>query len=243
MVYTKVQINNNIRKLLEEGRSNDDLFDFYLKMNMQNDLGPEQAFITKVPTPSEVRIHLLGNDTIDKDDIKLEMTKSANSNAQRLVVRLSPTCTLYAEQAYSSLQVTINEKNITFMYLRSYRAEDIALWMIRQKQKLEEYIESWDAVLEMACKKSKIDRLAFLAIRAIFTEAMKDYPRIKYVVIEQKRRARIRVKIPDTNVGVYIDAWWGSYKEKLPQQIESLKQLLEAHRKCCLKNFFVHHKK
>ena len=72
---------------------------------------------------------------------------------------------------------------------------------------------------------------------------MKDYPRIKYVVIEQKRRARIRVKIPDTNVGVYIDAWWGSYKEKLPQQIESLKQLLEAHRKCCLKNFFVHHKK
>ena len=243
MVYTKVQIDNNIRKLLEEGRSNDDLFDFYLKMNMQNDLGPEQAFITKVPTPAEVRIHLLGNDTIDKDDIKLEMTKSANSNAQRLVVRLSPTCTLYAEQAYSSLQVTINEKNITFMYLRSYRAEDIALWMIRQKQKLEEYIESWDAVLEMACKKSKIDRLAFLAIRAIFTEAMKDYPRIKYVVIEQKRRARIRVKIPDTNVGVYIDAWWGSYKEKLPQQIESLKQLLEAHRKCCLKNFFVHHKK
>ena len=112
-MYSTLQINNNIRKMLEEGKSNDDALDFYLKMNMQNDLGPEQAFITKVPTPAEVRIHLLGNDTIDKDDIKLEMTKSANSNAQRLVVRLSPTCTLYAEQAYSSLQVTINEKNIS----------------------------------------------------------------------------------------------------------------------------------
>ena len=83
--------------------------------------------------------------------------------------------------------------------------------------------------------------MAFLKIRAIFTEAMKDYPRLKYVIIEQKRRARIRVKIPNTDVGVYIDAWWGSYEEKLPPQIESLKLLLDAHRKSCLKNFFVHH--
>lgn len=237
--YTKAQINNNISKLLEEGKSNDVAFDFFLMMNMVNDLGPERPFITKAPTPAEVRIHLLGNDAIDKDDVKLEMT-NAKIPIQRLVVRLSSNCTLYAELSYNSLQVTVNGRNLTVMYLKYYRAEDIALWMIRQKQKLNEYIEAWDAVLAYACKKVKIDHMAFLGIRAIFTEAMKDYPRIKFAVIEQKRRAKIMVNIPNTDLGVYIYAWWGSYKKQLPEQIESLKVLLDAHRKSSLKNFFIH---
>ena len=238
--YTKAQINNNISKLLEEGKSNDVAFDFFLMMNMVNDLGPERPFITKAPTPAEVRIHLLGNDAIDKDDVKLEMT-NAKIPIQRLVVRLSSNCTLYAELSYNSLQVTVNGRNLTVMYLKYYRAEDIALWMIRQKQKLDENIEAWDAVLAYACKKVKIDHMAFLGIRAIFTEAMKDYPRIKFAVIEQKRRAKIMVNIPNTDLGVYIYAWWGSYKKQLPEQIESLKVLLDAHRKSSLKNFFIHH--
>ena len=237
--YTKAQINNNISKLLEEGKSNDVAFDLYLKMRMVNDLGPERPFITKAPTPAEVRIHLLGNDAIDKDDVKLEMT-NAKIPIPRLVVRLSSNCTLYAELSYNSLQVTVNGRNLTVMYLKYYRAEDIALWMIRQKQKLDEYIEAWDAVLAYACKKVKIDHMAFLGIRAIFTEAMKDYPRIKFAVIEQKRHAKIMVNIPNTDLGVYIYAWWGSYKKQLPEQIESLKVLLDAHRKSSLKNFFIH---
>ena len=237
--YTKAQINNNISKLLEEGKSNDVAFDFFLMMNMVNDLGPERPFITKAPTPAEVRIHLLGNDAIDKDDVKLEMT-NAKIPIQRPVVRLSSNCTLYAELSYNSLQVTVNGRNLTVMYLKYYRAEDIAQWMIRQKQKLDEYIEAWDAVLAYACKKVKIDHMAFLGIRAIFTEAMKDYPRIKFAVIEQKRRAKIMVNIPNTDLGVYIYAWWGSYKKQLPEQIESLKVLLDAHRKSSLKNFFIH---
>ena len=240
--YTKAQINNNISKLLEEGKSNDVAFDFFLMMNMVNDLGPERPFITKAPTPAEVRIHLLGNDAIDKDDVKLEMT-NAKIPIQRLVVRLSSNCTLHAELSYNSLQVTVNGRNLTVMYLKYYRAEDIALWMIRQKQKLDEYIEAWDAVLAYACKKVKIDHMAFLGIRAIFTEAMKDYPRIKFAVIEQKRRAKIMVNIPNTDLGVYIYAWWGSYKKQLPEQIESLKVLLDAHRKSSLKDFFIHRKK
>ena len=243
MLYTKVQINNNISKLLEEGRSNDYALDFFLKMNMMNDLGPEQPFVTKVPSPAEVRMNLLGSDVIDEDDVKLEMTKGKNSPTQRLVVRLSPACTLYAEKFHDSLQVTINERNITFMSLKSYSAANVALWMIRQKQNLEKYMEDWETVLELAYKKVKIDHMAFLEIRAIFAEAMKDYPRIKYAVIEQKRRAKIMVNIPDTNLGVYIYAWWGSYKKQLPEQIDGLKVLLDAHRKSCLKNFFVHRKK
>ena len=240
MQYTKVQINNNISKMLEEGRSNDYALDFFLKMKMVNDLGPEQPFVTNVPTPAEVRMQLLGNDDIDENDVKLEMTKGINCPIQRLVVRLSPACTLYAERFRDSLQVTINERNITFMTLKSYTAANVALWMIRQKQNLEKYMEDWEVVLDLAYKKAKIDHLAFLGIRAIFTEAMKDYPRLKYAVIEQKRRAKIAVNIPETNLGVYIYAWWGSYKKQLPQQIESLKVLLDTHRKSSIKNFFIH---
>ena len=224
--YTKAQINNNISKLLEEGKSNDDALHFFLKMKMVNDLGPERPFITKAPSPAEVKIHLLGYDDIPQDDVILELPNQAKNNTQRLVFKLSPAYALYVEKVHDSLQVTVNGKNLTAMYLKTFRAADIALWMIRQRHKLDKYIEEWDTVLDLACKKSKLDRMAFLKIRAIFTEAMKDYPRLKYV---------------NTDVGVYIDAWWGSYEEKLPPQIESLKLLLDAHRKSCLKNFFVHH--
>jgi hypothetical protein len=159
------------------------------------------------------------------------------------VVKLSPACTLFAEQSYDSLQVNINGKNLTVMYLKYYRPEDVALWMIRQKQKLDTYMKDWDDVLAIAYKKVKIDHMAYLGIKAIFTDAMKDYPRLKFTVMEQKRRAKIIVRIPDTNLGVYIYAWWGSYKKQLPPQIESLKQLLDAHRKTCLKNFFISRRK
>ena len=47
MEYTKVQINNNIRNLLEEGYSNDDALDFFLRMSMTNDLSCERPLITK----------------------------------------------------------------------------------------------------------------------------------------------------------------------------------------------------
>ena len=240
MEYTKVQINNNIRNLLEEGYSNDDALDFFLRMSMTNDLSCERPFITKGPSPSDVYDNLIGNDVISKDDFKLEMTKGTKVPTQRLVVRLSPTCTLYAEMVHVSLQVTINEKMMTFMYLKSYRADDIAFWMIRQKENLAKYMENWDTVLAIAKKKAKSNHMAFLGIRAIFAEAMKDYPQVKYQIIEQKRRAKIRVKIPNVRLGVNIDAWWGSYKERLPKQIESLKLLLDTHRKSCLTNFFIY---
>ena len=50
MQYTAVQIRNNIRKVLEEGRSNEDALDLFLKMNMENDLGPERSFMMKAPS-------------------------------------------------------------------------------------------------------------------------------------------------------------------------------------------------
>lgn len=208
---------------------------------MVNDLPNECPFITKGPPPSEVHMNLIGNDVIGKDDFQLEMAKGDKFLTGKLIVKLSPICTLHAETNHSTLQVTINEKNMTCIYLKSYRAEDVALWMIRQKQNLDKYMEGWGAELDEACKKAKNNRMAYLAIRAIFTEAMKDYPQVKYKFVEQKRRARIKVMIPDTHLGVYIDAWWGSYRESLPRQIESLKLIIETHSRSTLTNFFVYH--
>ena len=138
------------------------------------------------------------------------------------------------------MHVTIKEKILTSIYLKSYRAEDVALWLISQEQHLDQYMAGWDAVLSQACKKAKSNRMAFLGIRAMITEAMQDYPRVKYQIIEQKRRARIKVMIPNTHLGVYLDAWWGSYRDSLPRQIESLKQILDAHSRSILTNFFVY---
>ena len=237
MRYSNKQINNNIRRVLEEGKSNDAALDLFLMMNMMNDLGTERSFVKKGPSPSDIHMNLIGNKVIDKDDFKLKMASGTKFLTQRLIVKLSPNCTLFAESNRSSLQVTINEKNLTTVYLKSYNAEDIALWMIRQKLNIDRYMEGWNDVLNKACKKAKGNRLALLAIRAIFTDAMEDYTDIKYEIIEQKRRARIRVTLPKGRLGVFLDAWWGSYKEKLPSQIESLKILIEAHRKNILTNF------
>lgn len=241
MKYDKAQINYNIRSLLEEGKSNADALDLFLMMNMVNDLTDERPSITKGPSPYEVHMNLVGNDVIEKDDFQLELVKGNKSFTQKLIVKLSPMCTLYAEMNYFTLHVTINKKNMTCMYLKSYRAEDVAHWIIRQKQKIDKYMETWNAVLEQACKKAKRKRIASLGIRAIFEEAMKDYPQIKYEFVEQKRRIRIKVMIPNTHLGVFIDAWWGSYRERLPQQIESLKLIIEAHAKSILTTYFVYH--
>ena len=237
MRYSNKQINNNIRRVIEEGKSNDDALDLFLMMNMMNDLGTERSFVMKGPSPSDVHMHLFGNNVFGKDDFKLKMASGKNFMTQRLVVRLSPNCTLYAETIHSSLQVTINEKNMTTMYFKSYHAEDIAMWMIRQKKNIDRYMESWNEVLNKVSKKVKGNHMALLAIRAIFTDAVKDYSDIKYEIIEQKRRARIKVALPEGCIGVILDAWWGSYKEKLPPQIESLRILIEAHRKSILTNF------
>ena len=62
MKYTKAQISNNIRSVLEEGRSNEDALDVFLKMNMMNDLSDERPFIRTGPTLSDIHMNLIGNE-------------------------------------------------------------------------------------------------------------------------------------------------------------------------------------
>ena len=99
MQYTKVQINNNIRRALENGRSNDDALDLYLKMNMENDLGNERPFIKKGPSPSDIHMNLIGNHVIDKDDFMLEVTKKDKNSAY------GSNCRLILSSRYSIAQI------------------------------------------------------------------------------------------------------------------------------------------
>ena len=83
-------------------------------------------------------------------------------------------------------------------------------------------MEEWDEVL----KRIKGQRLAMSAINAIFVNAMKEYPKVRYTVRQQKMRARIDVALPNgTSKTIYV--YWDSYMKSLPVKLGQLKALLE----------------
>jgi hypothetical protein len=246
--YTKRSINNQILNALTEGKNQNDVRDMFIMTQMTNDMTEEKSTYQLPPSVSEINVYMLGNNVIDQADFSIQ---KINSNvlisAYRLIVKISPICTLYLEKSRLSIKeksrqiikVKINDKNIATTYLRNYRIEDIVKWIIRQKENFDTYLNEWETVVKTISKKVKTNNMALLAIKATFSDAMKDYPNIKYMFIEQKRRVRIKVHLPNNKLGLYIDAWWGSYKQRLPEQIEELKLLIEAHSKTQLKDFFV----
>lgn len=161
---------------------------------------------------------------------------------QKLLVRLSPEITLNLIKEHGSLYATINENIETCMHISNQDATDVAMWIIRQKENLEAYLNDWETCLNDAAKKNKEQRMATLAIKSIFKDAMKDYPDLEYEFIEQQKRLRIKVRMPNSKLGVILDAWWGSYQKKLPKEIEDLKTLIEAHSKTDQMNFYIIHK-
>ena len=116
------------------------------------------------------------------------------------------------------------------------------MWLIRQKENLESYLNDLETCLNDAAKKRKERRMTVLSIESIFKDSMKDYPDLEYEFIEQKKRLRIKVRMPNSKLGVILDAWWGSYQKKLPKEIEDLKTLIEAHSKTSQMNFYIIHK-
>ena len=246
--YTKRSINNQLLNALTEGKNPNDVRDMFIMTQMTNDMTEEKSTYQLPPSVSEINVYMLGNNVIDQADFSIQ---KINSNvlisAYRLIVKISPICTLYLEKSRLSIKeksrqiikVKINDKNIATTYLRNYRIEDIVKWIIRQKVNFDTYLNEWETVVKTISKKVKTNNLALLAIKATFSDAMKDYPNIKYTFIEQKRRVRIKVHLPNNKLGLYVDAWWGSYKQRLPEQIKELKLLIEAHSKTQLKDFFV----
>ena len=240
MKYSKQVINNLVREILAKDYNTQVAQDVFLRLMMQNDMKETMALNVMNPTLSDIRLQLLGNGIIDDNDIQLMMSKARKVPTQLLKVKISPFCTLYAETTRGGiLQLNINDTAAATMTAVHINDEDVAKWIIRQKQQLDGYMKEWETVLSNASKKVKGNRLSLLAIKAIVTEAMKDYPTVKYEMIEQKRRMRIKVELPNSRLGVYIDAWWGSYKDRLPEQLESLKTLIEAHSKSTIKDFYI----
>ena len=240
MKYSKQVISNSILRYISEGINNGDILDSFLMMKMSNDLDEEKSLGKRAPSVFELTDHLRKHEAMEaKDYERSSMTHIGNP---RLMVKLSPACTLYIENIRGILQVKVNDKSIAMLSIRMNKPEDVIQWIVRQKQNLESYTDEWNAIIKTASKKAKGNRMSLLAIKAIFSESMKGYPDLEYAFIEQKRRLRIRVKLPDSKLGVIIDAWWGSYKERLPEQIEDLKRLIEVHKTTRLKEFFVSHR-
>lgn len=240
MKYSKQVISNSILRYISEGINNGDILDSFLMMKMSNDLGEENPLGKRAPSVFELTDHLRKHEALEAKDY--ERSSITHLGNPRLMVKLSPACTLYIENIRGILQVKVNNKNIATLSIRMNKPEDVIQWIIRQKQNLESYTDEWNAIIKTASKKAKGNRMSLLAIKAIFSESMKVYPDLEYAFIEQKRRLRIRVKLPDSKLGVIIDAWWGSYKERLPEQIEDLKRLIEVHKNTRLKEFFVSHR-
>ena len=240
--YKPLQIKNIICGVLLEGGSVDYALGVFLKMKISNDLPGIVNRRTPLPSLSDVCLQLEVNGTISKKDCQLEQPDGRNILRERLVVRLGTNCFYYIENLGDRLHLMINNNDINSLAGISfyhYRAEDIAALIFHQKIKLNSYLTEWGNVLCSVSKMTKRNRMAFLGIKAIFSEAMKDYPHVQYEFVEQQRRARILVRIPDSNLGVYIDGWWGSYKQKLPEQIAGLKQLIKTHQNNPVKKFYI----
>lgn len=236
--YSQQVISNRVLKALAEGTKTSDVQDLYLMMRMSNDLGEEWTFVSEAPSVKSIRMQLLENGTIDASQIgKLAFTAAGNPVGV-LSVGIAPNCRLCLENIQGTLQVRVNDKNMTTMSLRHQQASDVVSWILRQKRNYDQYLDDWEKVLRQVSKRAKGNHMSMLAIKAIFSTAMKEHPDLKYQFIEQKRRMRIKVYLPGSLLGVYVDAWWGSYKERLPQQINDLRVLIEAHKSTQLKNFF-----
>ena len=224
---------NMMVSTLSEGWNHDSIKERFLTMRMARDFGEECYFGS--PTLQDIFDHLIAHDVIDNKDISTEYCGQGGT-VPRLNVRLSPTFSLHMEKKLRGLYVKVNES--VPMCLNPGNAANVVMWVIRQKRRLDEYLEEWEELLNESAKTVKGNRMAFLAIQAIFTEAMRDYPELKYEIIEQQRRARIIVEIPNSNICTFIDGWWGSYQQRLPRQIESLKLLIDAHRNSAIKRFY-----
>ena len=241
-VYTKEVINFQVETCLAWGFPNNKILELFLMMKMHNDMRERTPQFVSAPLPEEVYDNLIGNNVIAKQDIQLEKVDENAMRNQKLLVRLSPEITLDLIKKQGSLYTTINENTETSMRMINQNATDVAMWLIRQKENLESYLNDLETCLNDAAKKNKEQKMATLAIKSIFKDAMKDYPDLKYEFIEQQKRLRIKVRMPNSKLGVILDAWWGSYQKKLPKEIEDLKTLIEAHSKTDQMNFYIIHK-
>ena len=224
----KQYIITEVAEALRRGDNTEEVFETYLYRCMFLYRNPNPVICSYRPAPKDVYEALSNNDVICKEDICLEQTIVADNIYYELEVKIHPQLSLTVLN-YDGLKVTLNGKSKVKNWVGHLAAEELANWMVRMKQNLQRHIEEWNT-LPVILKTLKRQKIALSAISAIFTNSMKDYPKVKYSIKEQKSRARIDVMISEHSFKT-IYAYWSTYQEKLPDRIEEVKALLDKSRK------------
>lgn len=217
---------SQVTESLKRGESTEEAFVQYIYRGMLFNSNSQATMMPYGPTPYGVWDKLKENDEFCKDDISLICTNVIDGVFyMRLTVRIHPSLTLTVEN-YDGLTVTVNGCSKVKNWVRCLSAEETAQWMIRMKQNMPRYIEEWNGVLDEVLKTLKGQRLAMSAISAIFANAMKEYPKLRYTIKQQKVRARIDVILPNGFCRT-IYAYWNSYMKSLPGKLDKLKALID----------------
>lgn len=217
-----------VAEALRRGDNTEEVFETYLYRCMFLYKNPDPVICSHRPAPKEVYEALSNNDVICKEDICLERTIVADNIYYELEVKIHPQLSLTVLN-YDGLKVTLNGKSKVKNWVGHLAAEELANWMVRMKQNLQRHIEEWNTLPVTILKTLKRQKIALSAISAIFTNSMKDYPKVKYSIKEQKSRARIDVMISEYRCKT-IYAYWSTYREKLPERIENVKALIDKYR-------------
>lgn len=213
---------SQVAESLKRGKNTEEVFVQYVYQCMFLERNPYAAIVPKGSTPYSVWDKLKDNDVISKDDICLSCMNVMDGVCYiRLTVKIHPSLTLTIEN-YDRLTVTVNGCSKVKNWVCQLSAEETAQWMIRMKQNMPQYMEEWDKVL----KRIKRQRLAMSVINAIFVNTMKEYPKVRYTVRQQKKRAQIDVTLPN-GTSKAINVYWNSYMKSLPGKLNELKALID----------------
>lgn len=230
------QIINKIAGVLSSRPNNQEAAFFSYLQYVNRDLLTITSRFSVGPDLRIVYNTLLSSGKFGKQELTLKSDLYSRRH-QPFSVILAPGHKLDIESRYDTNIITYNDH--LRMYISHNTPEQIALWIIALKDNIGECLEAWDYVSKEALKVVKSNNINTVTIKALFAEAMKDYPELEYEVVEQKRRLRFRVRIPDTRLCVMIDAWWKSYNKTLPQSIADLKTLIETINSSSIKEFHI----
>ncbi|MDO4510204.1 MAG: hypothetical protein Q4B68_00110 [Bacteroidales bacterium] len=165
-------------------------------------------------------------------------------------VFFSPACTLRimtSKESYKTkeewkedkLIFTVNYLNSTEQVLQCSSPEKLAAWIENNKRQFDSILKQADNVATDTLKRFKKNQLCATLAKAILEEEVKEYPAVRYTCEETLTDLTFTVNLPDSPVGVCIHASKDTYEQTLPPKAKALKRLIEVHRNCPIKEFFI----
>lgn len=227
--YTKRQIDVEIASKMKYGISNEYIKECFIMRLMENDLCQyiEEDDSLKVPDLEKVYMTLRDSGAIPEANLIFISNRVSQKITHELKVQFNPYYCIRIMIFGSSTCFWLNDSNTASFIAFKAPTEVVALWLKEQYGKFDSYHEKWDEALKTVSKQKKSRHLAFLAISTIVEEEFKKYPDLKYVIKEQKNRARIGVRIPNMKLNAWFHLYWGTYAEKMPKCLENIETLLD----------------